>query len=77
MNYHRVTVSLPERTYEDLLKLWGKGKISSVVAEAVEKKVLEKKLEPKDPIKAFFAHKKDLPKLTHKEIMDAIKKGRM
>jgi len=76
MNYQRVTVSLPKNIYEDLLVLYGKGKISSVVAEAVEKKVLEKKLEPRDPIKAFFALRKITPKLTHKQIMDAIHKGR-
>lgn len=29
-----------------------------------------------DPIDAFFAHKKNLPKLTTKEIIDAIHKGR-
>ena len=77
MSYQRVTVSLPRNVYEDLLALFGKGKISSVVAEAEEEKVLEKKLAPKDPIEAFFAHKKNLQKLTHRQIMAAIRKGRM
>ena len=77
MNYQRITVSLPTHIYEDLLRLFGKGKISGVVAEAVEKRILDKKLEPKDPVEAFFAHKKDLPKLTHRQIMTAIRKGRM
>lgn len=78
MNYQRVTVSLPISVYENLLSLIGKGKISSFVAEATENQILEEKLKLKvDPVKAFFAHKKDLPKLTHEEIMAAIRKGRM
>jgi len=76
MNYQRVTISLPKNIYEDLLTIFGKGKISSVLAEAAERRVLEKKLEPKDPIKAFFALRKITSKLTHRQIMDAIHKGR-
>ena len=77
MNYQRVTVSLPTYVYEDLATMVGLGKISSFVAEATESKILEKKLEPKDPIKAFFAHRKNLPKISHEQIMAAIRKGRM
>ena len=77
MNYQRVTVSLPKYIYEDLVNLLGKGKISSFVAEATEEKILTKKLEPVDPINAFFAHKKNLPKFKHEEIMTAIRKGRL
>ena len=79
MNYHRVTVSLPKNIYEDLLSLYGKGKISSVVAEAVEKKVLEKKLKKEDPVEEFLSlrEKLNLPKLSDKEIFAAIRKGRM
>jgi len=76
MNYQRITISLPKNIYEDLLSLFGRGKVSGVVAEAVEEKILKKKLEPKDPVKAFLALRKVTPKLTHKEIMDAIHKGR-
>ena len=77
MNYQRVTVSLPKYIYEDLVRMLGKGKISSFVAEATEDKILTKKLEPKNPIKAFFSHKKNIPKLTHQEVLSAIRKGRM
>ena len=76
MNYKRVTVSLPTYVYEDLIALLPRGEISSFVAEATENRLLEEKFEKKDPIEAFFAHKKDLPKLTHKQIMAAIRKGR-
>lgn len=77
MNYQRVTVSFPVNVYEDLLALAGRGKVSSFVAEATESKLLEGKFEKKDPVEAFFAHRKDLPKLTDKQIMAAIRKGRM
>lgn len=76
MNYQRVTVSLPKYIYEDLTALLPRGEISSFVAEATESKLLEEKFEKKDPIEAFFAHRKDLPKLTDRQIMAAIRKGR-
>ena len=76
MNYQRITISLPNHVYEDLLTLIGKGKVSNFVAEATQIKLLDEKLTFKDPVKAFFAHRKDLPKLTHEQIMAAIRKGR-
>ena len=76
MNYQRVTVSLPKNIYEDLLKLIGKGKVSSFVAEATEEKILDKKIEPKDPIEAFLALRKKPKKISDSEIMAAIRKGR-
>lgn len=77
MNYQRVTVSLPSHIYFDLLSLFGKGKISAVVAEAIEEKLLVEKLKPNtDPIDAFLALRKITPKLSDNEIMAAIRKGR-
>jgi hypothetical protein len=77
MNYQRMTISVPNHIYEDVLMMFGKGNISSLVSEALEEKILSKKLEPKDSVEAFFANKKNLPKLSDDEIMEAIKKGRM
>ena len=77
MNYKRVTVSLPAYLYDDLMMLLPTGGISSYVAEAVEDRILDTKLKPKlDPIEAFLSHRKNLPKLSHQQIMDAIHKGR-
>lgn len=76
MNYQRLTVSLPHNVYEELVSVVGRGKVSPFVAEATESKLLEEKLRKKDPISEFFSHKKGLLKLTHKEILSAIKKGR-
>lgn len=77
MNYQRITISLPNYVYGDLLSLFGKGKVSSFVAEATEEKLLEKKLAPKYPIKAFLDLRKITPKLDDDQIMAAIRKGRM
>ena len=76
MNYQRVTVSLPKDIYGELLRIIGKGKISSFVAEATEDKLLEEKIDKTDPIKAFFALRKITTKRTTKQILAAIRKGR-
>lgn len=76
MNYQRITVSLPSNIYEDLIALLGKGKVSSFVADATEAKLLEEKLEPKDPIEAFFALRKITTKRTTKQILEGIRRGR-
>jgi hypothetical protein len=76
MNTRRVTVSLPNYIYEDLLALIPRGGISGFVSEATEEKLLEKKLEPKDPVKAFLALRKVTPKLNDRQIMEAIRRGR-
>jgi len=77
MNYKRVTVSLPTYVYEDLVTLLPRGGISSFVAEATEDKVLEHKINKKDPVEEFLALRNGLPKLTDKQIFAAIRKGRM
>jgi hypothetical protein len=79
MNTQRVTVSLPTYIYEDMLLMLGKGKISSFVAEAVEDRMLDYKINDKDPVEAFLAYKKKLPKLelTSRQIKKIIEKGRM
>lgn len=76
MSYQRITISLPNHVYEDLLAILGKGKISSFVADAAEAKLLEEKLEPKDPIEAFFALRKITTKKTTKQILAGIREGR-
>lgn len=76
MNTQRVTVSLPNYIYEDLLALVPKGDISGFVSEAMEGRLLEKKLEPKDPVKAFLSLRKVTSKLNDRQIMEAIKRGR-
>lgn len=77
MNYKRVTVSLPTYLYDDLVMLIPTGSISSYVAEAVEDKILDKKLKPKlDPIDAFLNLRNITTKISGKKIIEAIHKGR-
>jgi hypothetical protein len=67
---------MPRDIYQELVSFLGKGQISRFVTEATEEKLLEKKLEPKDPVKAFLDLRKITPKLSDKQIMAAIRKGR-
>ena len=76
MNYQRVTVSLPKYIYEDLTTLLPRGEISSFVAEATQKRLLQKKLAPKDAIANFWALRKIAPKRTTRQILAGIHKGR-
>jgi len=76
MNYQRITVSLPKSVYEDLLTLYGKGNISSLLAEVAQKRVLQDKLYKKTPVEEFFALRKITTKRTIKQILAGIHKGR-
>ena len=76
-NVQKISVSISKDIYQELVAFLGKGNISSFITEAAEEKLLEKKLEPKDPVEAFLRLRKVTPKLTHKQIMAAIRKGRM
>lgn len=76
MNYQRVTVSLPNYVYDDLLALIGKGKISNFVAEATQKRLLQQKIAPKKAIASFWALRDITPRRTIKQILDGIHKGR-
>lgn len=73
MSMQRITVSLPKYIYEDLGERIPQGKVSSFVAQAVERKLLELKT---DPINEFIALRKKLPKKSRAEVLAAIKKGR-
>ncbi len=77
MNYQRITISIPNHVYDDLLTYIGKGNISGFAADVMSDRLLKNKMRPKDPVEAFLAHRKNLPKFTHEEIMAAIRKGRM
>lgn len=73
MSTQRLTVTLPEQLHNKLTKNIPTGKVSSFVATAVEKELLNRK---EDPINYFIQLSKKLPKVEHSTIMDAIEKGR-
>ncbi|MEK7497451.1 MAG: hypothetical protein AAB656_00860 [Patescibacteria group bacterium] len=78
MNVQRVTISMPNNVYEQLLELAGKGKVSKFITEATEAKLLDERVSLKrDPVESFLALGKYMPKLTVRQIKAAINKGRM
>lgn len=77
MNLQRITVSLPEHVYDNLMMLVDKGAVSRFIAEATEERILEEKTKKKDPVEEFIALRGKLPKLSDRKIFAAIRKGRM
>jgi len=79
MNTQRLTISLPNHLYDQLMSNFGRGQISQFISEATEKLIISKKIEAKiNPVEEFLNLKKelDLPKLTAKQVKQAINKGR-
>jgi len=73
MNTQRVTISLPKYLYYTLTQQIPQGQVSSFVAQAIERELIDLGT---DPIKEFVELKKRLPKRTRLSIIKAIKKGR-
>ncbi len=74
-NTQRITISLPDYLYQQLQTYTPKRLTSRFVAEAVEAKLIEKKI-PTDPLEELIQIRKKLPKFTTKQILAAIHKGR-
>lgn len=74
MNIQRITVSLPDYIYEELAQQMPAGQVSRFVARAVEKELMELETEP---VEEFIALREKLPKKTKREIIRAIRKGRV
>ena len=77
MNYQRITVSIPNHLYEDLITMVGKGKISAFVTESARKMILKKKTTPKEAISNFWSLREKAPRRTTKQILESIHKGRV
>lgn len=78
MNIQRITISIHDYLYQQLIKIAQPRKISHFVTQAIEKKILETGV-AYDPIDDFIAYmkKNKLVKKTREDILKAIKKGRM
>jgi len=74
MNIQRITVSLPDYLYKDLVKQMPPGRVSGFVARALERELLEMETEP---IEEFITLAEKLPKKSRGEIIKAIRKGRV
>lgn len=76
MNLQRITVSLPDYLYQQLIALAPSRKVSAFVAEAIEAKVCTIDKNDDDPVASFFALRDKLPKKKLATIMKAIHRGR-
>jgi len=79
--YKKITLTLPEETIKQLNKYAPKGDRSSFVNDALNSKFTDiyvnKKLgKEKDPIQDLIDFSKRLPKVSNKNILKSIKKGR-
>ena len=79
MNTQRITISLPDYLYDQLMANYGRGEVSKVMSEAAEKLLIEKKVETKtNPVDDFinFRNSVKFPKMTDRQIKKAINRGR-
>jgi hypothetical protein len=77
MNTQRLTISLPNYLYDQLMALYGRGEVSRFISETVEKEIIADKLIRKNrPAEELLRLKKGLPKITRAQIFKAIAKGR-
>ena len=79
MNTQRITISLPDYLYDQLMANYGRGEVSKVMSEAAENFLINKKIETKsNPVDEFlnFAKTLKFPKMTDRQIKRAINKGR-
>lgn len=74
MSMQRVTISLPEYLYQDLVQRIPVGKVSSFVARVIERGLMELDV---DPINEFIELRKELPRRKKLDIIRAIRKGRI
>lgn len=72
----RITVSLPDYTYQNLVRVVQVGQISKFVTEAVEQKMVSFPKSYSDPVAQFLAAGKGLPQKDIAGIIEAIGKGR-
>ena len=74
MSMQRITISIPNYLYEDLIQQIPQRQVSRFTANALEKRLMDFN---KDPIKEFIALRKKLPKIKKQNILKAIQKGRV
>lgn len=73
----RITVSIPDYTYQNLVRVVPAGQISKFVTEAVEQKIASSPKSYSDPVAQFLAAGKSFPQKNISEIIKAIGKGRI
>jgi len=76
MNTQRLTISLPNYLYQNLLKIAEPRKISRFITSVLEEKIINLKTS-QNPVKDFLALRSKLPKKNGDQILKEIKKGRL
>lgn len=76
MDTQRITISLPGYIYKRLRKTVPSRGISQFVTKTLEEKLLTITKQTEDPVESFFALRETMPKLSTKDILKAIRKGR-
>lgn len=74
---NRITVSLPDYTYQNLVRVVPVGQVSKFVTEAVEQKMASSSKSYSDPVAQFLAAGKSFPQKNIAGIIKAIGKGRI
>lgn len=74
MNMQRITISVSEYLYENLVQQIPAGKLSRFATQALEKELMKFNT---NPIEEFVKLRKILPKKKKVEILRAIQKGRI
>jgi len=76
MNTYRLTISLPNYLYQNLLKITKPRKISQFITAVLEEKIVGLKTS-QNPVEDFLALRSKLPKKNSAQILKEIKKGRL
>lgn len=77
INTQRLTISLPNYLYDQLMAFYGRGEVSQFVSEAVESRIIAAKINKETyPEDELLKLKKKLPRITRTQILRAIAKGR-
>ena len=79
MNTQRLTISLPDYLYDQLMVMYSRGEVSRVISEAAERLIIEKRIEAKaNPVEDFINYRNSVkfPKMTDRQIKKAINRGR-
>lgn len=77
MNTQRITISMPDHLYTQLIATVPAGQISKFVSMATEDKIVYQRLIKKtDPVEYFLSLGNSIPHMTTKQILAAIRKGR-
>ncbi len=71
----RVTFTLPDYVYRQLSLLTVPGQVSQFVTEAVREKIADRQTSP-DPVDEFLKLSGVFPKMTIKQIKEAVNLGR-